>query len=443
MEKQRKRKHFSIYARLLVALLCIETTSAEEFIVRVNDTSLFTNREILFQISFPNIASENLTIDLPDFPNNVQMISMQKTMANNASEVRLWLLFKEAKTYSLPPLRAKIKNQTKTIPFAPVTIAEDPSLTIPRLIIQFDNGKEFASDSDEAIFSTALGEKIYFTVYAQYALRVLQFSHSVLKTSMLSELTRYEIKEHAFSNEKIALARFSWQVLDEGNVELPTLSMSATSYGGKKVFVSSPKLFVTVHSNAKNNSSATVNESENYFSYAFHEKEKVKQTVSETKNISIDDCKKIVKLRQSERCAFFSFHERAVRKSFEKNCGIEKSENERSLPFTFFIFTLAFFFLSLAIIFLVLKKKKVALLFAFLASLFIFLGTRQAMNVFETHGIFLGGTSFAVPNENAAVSSTLSPGMRVRVTEESTNWFYVQQGTNGAWVLHDAVLKIN
>lgn len=439
MEKQRIRKRIIKCARLLTVILSLKTLHAEQIVIRASGENFYTNRELAFSVQFPNVQSDEVTVDLPKFPNDVQFVSMQKTNSGNTGEVRLWLLFKKAKMYLLPPLQAKIQNRTISVSFAPIVITEDPAFTVPRLIIKFDNGKEFYEDGKSAIFSSSLGEKIYFTVYAQYALRVLQLSSSVLKTSMLSEIKRYEIKEHAFSDEKIALARFSWQPLGEGEIFLPAISMRATSYSGEKLTATSPNLFVTVRGIETKGESQ--NKKENYFPYAFHEIE-IKNSVDEKKNLSLADCKKIAKLRSAERHAFFSFAERRARKNFEKKCGIEKSVNETSIPFTLFAFAAALFFVLISAMLFMLKKKTAAAFFAVLTTALVFFASRRAVKVFEVHAVFLGGTSYAVPNENAAVSSTLSPGMRVRVTEESAKWFYVQQGTNGAWVLHDAVLKI-
>jgi len=82
------------------------------------------------------------------------------------TEVDIWLSFRDARIYTLPPLRVRIKGRPYDIPFSDVNIEQNPASTSPRLIIKFANGTEVSDNAanDEPLFTVPAGEKIEGTV---------------------------------------------------------------------------------------------------------------------------------------------------------------------------------------------------------------------------------------------------------------------------------------
>ncbi|MBR7064304.1 MAG: hypothetical protein IKI31_04075, partial [Treponema sp.] len=343
-----------------------------------------------------------------------------------------------AGTYTLPPLHVRINNRSYAIPFLEINVEHDLENLQPRLIMKFDNGIEVSSTEKYStpIFTVTAGEKMYFTLYLQYAIQINQFSWNAPKDAILTELQRYEMldassRKEGVSQEKIPVARFEWLVLKNGTVSLPDIQISVIAYNGERSRISPLQCEVVVKE--KSHESISKNESQKYFVYAFEkpfdENENEKKIV-----ITKKDCQTLATLRSNEKHSFLPYKAKLERKEFEKSLNLANAENELNIPFVIFIFALAVVGIIFALVFFMLKRRGVSFL-SFCCSLCILVVLVIAKaNPFLYGGIASGGELFAVPDKTSHVISVLPVGMRVSIEEKAANWFYVKYGSMGGWV---------
>jgi len=164
--------------------------------------ALYSGREYMFSLVIPDVKPSSVQADTPEVPSGVSVVSMRRTDytevgMQTGTEVDIWLSFRDARIYTLPPLRVRIKGRLYEIPFADVNIEQNPASTSPRLIIKFANGTEVSDNAanDEPLFTVPAGEKILFTLYVQYAVQAIRFAWAAPKDALLTEMWRYEIAE--------------------------------------------------------------------------------------------------------------------------------------------------------------------------------------------------------------------------------------------------------
>ena len=414
--------------------------------------ALYSGNDYMFSLIIPDVKPSDVQADSPEMPPGVSVVSMRRTDyaqigIQSGTEIDIWLSFRDARIYTLPPLRVRIKGRPYEIPFSDVNIEQNPASTFPHLIVKFENGTELTdgTTNDEPLFTLPAGEKILFTLYVQYAVQAIRFSWEAPKDALLTELWRYEIAEDApraslFTSDPIPVALFEWQPLVSGNTPIPDIQLTVSAYSGARVKLSSPAASIRVVP-ALSSPSDESDGNESYFSYAFSEvgnpeSEHTVRAVSET------DCEALAMLRSAERHAFFPWKAISARRVFEAKLGIVSGKAEPSLAVCIFFVSAVFVLAFLCVVLFSLKKRAGA--YAVLGCVLIVfaLAATSGIHLSGTYGIFKGGDIRLVPDESSGLVSPIASGERVRVEETVGKWMYIQYGTTGGWVISSSVAAI-
>ncbi|MBQ9630583.1 MAG: hypothetical protein IJR49_03240 [Treponema sp.] len=407
-----------------------------------------TDSECLFTLRIPSVRPSDVQIDVPNVPSGVSFVSLQRASLSleSGTEIKLWFTFKRAGTYTLPPLNIRINNRSYSIPFLEVNIEHEASDLLPRLVIRFDNGTEINNSTtySKPIFTSKVGEKNRFTIYLQHGIQVTQFSWTAPKNAILHELQRYEMLESTYrkntvSQELVPVARFEWQILEQGTISFPDIQISAIAYNGNRMRLSSLQASIVVENKAVefNNSMNP----EQYFAYAFENVKKVQDEDAKLK-ITANDCRVLANLRSKERHSILPFGAIKERKAFEEKLEILSSKNEINIPLVLCISVLFASLFILAFIFFIVKKRSVSFIcLCCSVCIFVFLlpiGLRSLVK----GGIATGGQLFAVPDKTSHIISVIPTGIRLSVEENTGNWLYVQYGSMEGWVESNHIIII-
>ena len=414
--------------------------------------TLYSGSDYMFSLVIPDVKPADVQADSPRMPPGVSVVSMRRTDyaqtgIQSGTEIDIWLSFRDARIYTLPPLRVRIKGRPYEIPFSDVNIEQNPAATSPRLIIKFENGTELTDDTanDEPLFTLPAGEKMLFTLYVQYAVQAIRFSWQAPKDALLTELWRYEIAEGSprpslFTADPIPVALFEWQPLVSGNTPIPDIQLTVSAYSGARVKLSPPVASILVVP-SRSVPSDESDSNESYFSYAFSE---VGNSESEhrVRTLSESDCETLAVLHSAERHAFFPWKAASARRAFEAKLGIASGKAEPSVAACILFAAAAFVLALLCAALFVLKKR--AGTYAVLGCVLVLLAfaVASAIRLSGTYGIFKGGDIRLVPDESSGLVSPIASGERVSVEEEAGKWVYIQYGTAGGWVASSSVAVI-
>lgn len=414
--------------------------------------ALYSGREYMFSLVIPDVKPSVVQTDTPEMPVGVSIVSMRRIDYSergmqSGTEIDIWLSFRDARIYTLPPLRVRIKGRLYEIPFAAVNIEQNPASTSPRLIVKFANGTEISDGeaNDEALFTLPAGEKILFTLYLQYAVQVMRFSWQAPKDALLTELWRYEINDSAarsslFTADPIPVALFEWQPLMSGNTALPDIELTASAYSGARVKLSLPAAVIRVVPSVSVPSDES-DSNESYFSYAFSEVDNP-ESEHTVRALSEADCEKLALFRSAERHAFFSRKAASDRRAFETKLGITSGKAEpKAAVCTLFVLCAGVLALLCIVLFAV---KKRAFAYTVLCVFCIVLAFAVALTIrlSAVYGIFKGGEIRLVPDESSGFVSPIGSGERVRIEETAGKWMYIRYGTTGGWVESSSVAPI-
>ena len=414
--------------------------------------ALYSGTEYMFSLVIPDVKPADVQADNPEMPPGVSVVSMRRkdyteNGIQSGTEIDIWLLFRDARIYTLSPLRVRIKGRLYEIPFSDVNIEQNPASTFPRLIIKFENGTELADGAaiDEPLFALPAGEKILFTLYVQYVVQAIRFSWAAPKNALLTELWRYEIAEGApraslFTTDPIPVALFEWQPLVSGNAPIPDIQLTVSAYSGARVKLSPPAASIRVVP-ALSSPSDESDSNESYFSYAFSE---VGNSESEhaLRSVSEADCETLAMLRSAERHAFFPWKAVSARRAFEAKLGIPAGKAEPSVAACIFFASAAFAFALLCAVLFALKKRAGAYAVLACALIVFAFAVASGIRLSGTYGIFKGGDIRLVPDESSGSVSPIASGERVRVEEAAGKWVYIQYGTAGGWAASSSVAAI-
>lgn len=414
--------------------------------------ALYSGREYMFSLVIPDVKPSSVQADTPEVPSGVSVVSMRRTDytevgMQTGTEVDIWLSFRDARIYTLPPLRVRIKGRLYEIPFADVNIEQNPASTSPRLIIKFANGTEVSDNAanDEPLFTVPAGEKILFTLYLQYAVQVIRFSWQAPKDALLTELWRYEINDSAarsslFTADPIPVALFEWQPLVSGTTALPDIELSTSAYSGARVKLSLPAAVIRVVPAI----SAPPNESdsnESYFSYAFSEVDNP-ESENTVRAVSEADCETLALLRSAERHAFFPWKAVSARRTFEAKLGITSGKAEPKTAVCTLFAVCAGVLALLCIVLFAAKKRAFAYTVLCGFCIVLAFAVASTIRLSAVYGIFKGGEIRLVPDESSGFVSPIGSGERVRIEETAGKWMYIQYGTTGGWVISSSVAPI-
>ncbi|MBP3708780.1 MAG: SH3 domain-containing protein [Treponema sp.] len=408
--------------------------------------------ECIFSLVIPDAKPSDVQVDTPNLPPQVNFISMRRTDyheygVQGGTKIDVWLLFRTPDVYQLPPLRVRIKRSMHEIPFAAVTVLQNPDATTPRLIILFENGIEVADNIlyDDSLFSVHVGNTVRFMLYVQYAVQIIQFTWSVPRDALFTEVQRFEITEGKprasdFSSTLIPLALFEWQPLVPGEATIPDIQLTATAYSGKRERLSQAAARITVLAATDSSNSAHMMH-ENYFSYAFTEVV-APQDEPERIVLSESDCAALAAFRIKERHSLIPLRAANERRAFEKSLGIASGQTEPNI-WTFVLFvSIACILLVFAIVMFAVKKRIVGVILFSCVCVVLMPAIVAGIQLSNRYGIFKGGVIRSVPDESSGVVSPIESGERVKVEEEAGAWIYIQYGNTGGWILSDAVILI-
>lgn len=400
---------------------------------------VFTHTESEFILNVPEYEPEKIQTELLSLPVDVRFISSKKESdGKGGTNIHLWLYFSSSGIYSLSPIMVKTKSKVHYVNFEKITVSENPALVNPNLSVEFDS-----KNTIEA------GESIFFTVYAQYAAQILDFSYKIPKDSIFFERELFfkskDEKKRPFSNEKIPLARFEWKPLAEGTYSLPEIYIDAISYSGNRRTTYLPKDEISVKE-GKISSDSSRNVLEDFYETQLPEEKNASDEIQQTD--LQEECDELYELRSFERYGVpFTFEYRQnknKRQNLEKLIGIPLSEDENNYCIMGIFFIVTGIFLMTFVFCLISKRYKTMILFFLLFVLSLSVSFVYDMEFSKRFGIFYGGRVFVIPENLPDSSGRLIPaGLRVKIIEKSSDWVYIETSDCSGWVKENLVKELN
>lgn len=418
-------------------------------ITPVEGQSLYAKQELKFEVVLPGISASSVQIQNPPEMKNVSFKTLRKTEIYTGSadtKIELWFTFEKRGTYNLDPLTIIVNGRGTTIGFEPVVIEDNPANMSSRIVVIFSNGTTCYSDDDlqdKVIFDAVIGKKINYTIYLQYAVQLIQYSCDLPKNSIFKQTREYEIteskyREKSYSNELIPVASYEWAGLTAGKNKMPPIKLVATGYNGYRNSIIMPEFYINFISSEEKE----IDNSNSLFVEAFNTNY-IHSTLTDETVITDEDCKKLAALRRNEKDAFLNiFMARQDRKEFEESLGLPSGEDEFSKVG---LYISVFILVILLILFCIFAKQKKSfakiITTPFLVSAVVLIIFSLVQSSKE-YAIFKNGKVLSVPEANAASSTEVTTGTRVRVLEETENWCYIEIGETGGWVERNNLCEI-
>ena len=412
----------------------------------------YAGQECCFELKIPYTKADAVQSTIPDLPSGVSFVSLRRSEYSDeefGTKIELWLNFSEPGTYKLRFMRIIINGNIYSIPFAPITISENPRDMLPQLVIAFDNGKEFvqqkrAKNITKALFSAQEGENLHFTVYLQYAVQLVNFWWSVPKNSIFVEDQRFEINQgnvrnSEFSEERLPVASFDWKPLVQGNAYLPEMHFVATSYNGSRVELSTPTAFITVLEGE--NRSVSRDNPESLFANVFSTAA-LKNDSRELSAISHASLEKLAGLRSLEKKSLPFGKASRERKEFEESLGISGEDSEVSYVLFYIIASLAALSVLILLICWIFKRVSGVILSSVFFLAFFALSFVVFVKIKTPSAIFAGGKVRAVPEVEGEIVEAIPSGKKVRIEEKAGSWYFIRYGSASGWTDENAVILI-
>lgn len=462
MEKQRIKSDSGSCRRLLILIVLTAFFTGKLFsqnltlaeinklqVLPADNQELFTKVDLKFEVSIPKVKPSQIQVMSANLPSDITYKTVRKVQdyENGGTIIEVWFSFDKAGTYQLPRLPLMIQNRRRNIPFQEITVTDDPSKQIPKMLIIFDNGYKLSSSDeipDEAAFTAKIGEKLDFTVYLQYSTQLVQFNWDLPKDSIFTqtetfEFTEVKYREKKYSHDLIPVASFEWIGLSSGENELPKIKITATGYNGYRNELLLPKLKINFSQQNVSNSDFE----DGIFSSAFTN---INNQNKNDSHLEITDqlCQALADLYSQERNSLFGYlNARKARINLETDLGLPSTSFDNySILWLLgsIIFTLVFLILFIIAI----KKHHLIRVLIFgtamiigIVSIFYSLGQRL-----HTFGICKGCVISSVPEASAEALSEISAGNRVEITEKAGKWYYIELGQTGGWCLQDNIILI-
>jgi hypothetical protein len=326
--------------------------------------------------------------------------------------------------------------------FESVEVYPNPSRIFPELVIHFDSNHAAISS-----LTIAAGDKLQFSLYLKYAVRVTSFSWSLPEDSLFCELERSSILDgktysSAFSPDEVFLAQFEWVPLTAGVFPLPQVLVAAETYTGNITEPEYPRIVCTVSETAAPADDTHDSETGlDIFAQAFSE-----SSIEDSSNTRDPDkvaaAIHIAQLRSGERNRMIFIQLRAQRQEAERVAGMENDANEPSVMVFCFFCTALLILLGFLAFFLIRKKKHVLPIVS-LCVIVLFLCLYSGIPLFPVYGIYVGGDIKMIPETDATTVMPLAAGTRVHVSSEAGGWMYIEfDGNKSGWVPSASVAVI-
>lgn len=463
MEKQRIGSKYRLFKRLLIVslLLCgISESFSQVFNSKVSKTlsivplegqNLYTKSEIKFEVLLPYAKPSKIqlkNLDLPDYVNLKTSRKSEYYENEGGTKIELWFSFDRKGTYNIKPLQVLYNTYTYNIKFETIEIEDNPENLYPRLVLTFSNGITLYSDETPEkipVFEAEAGKKLNFTVNLQYGVQLIQFDWELPKDSIFSQTEKYEIneikyREKKYSKDLIPIATFEWIALASKQIEIPKISVVATSYKGQKLECNFPGYKIAFVSGE--NGEQAVEEKNTFYDSAFDFSSQLNQAETKTL-ITREICQTIADLRAKERSSTFDYFVNSKKRvESEDFFGFESSVRE--FPVKLIYVFIGIFVIAVIFLLIFIKKQNVFMLVSnimliVVSLVFIFLCYSKRL---QRYGICVGGTLQSVPEDNAASKSEISGGNRVFISEEAADWYYIEFGDTAGWIRKNRVIVI-
>lgn len=405
--------------------------------------TVFTHKENCFVLTVHGVEPSDIQTDLSELPIGVKFVSSKRSEfidddGDRGTEIRFWFTFSDVGNLLIPPLIAKVEDSIIYIPFDRVFVYENPAVVSPVLSVEFVDR--------ENINDFKVGETIRFEIYIQYCVQIIGMNVKIPKDSIFNEVSREEIvkgeiRNNDFTTEKFKVATFDWKPLIAGNYRLPEIEVDSIAYNGNRKKLALPSMKISV-SDLQGNLSEE--KEENSFNLAFEEKsENISNTTERL--LTVDEIKKIVELRIKERNSFPLTLATKNRFLYEKELGLNNTDEEPSRQLFLVLAITSFVFVLFFVIFSVIKRPKSSVIFAFLSLFSIVSSVMQGMKIFPLYGVSVGGRISLVPelisDPNAPVR-VIPQGQRVRIVEHIGDWVYVDCSEISGWTQSESILTI-
>lgn len=274
----------------------------------------FTQTENCYAIEIGGVQPAKVQMDLPELPLGTKFISSKKeeVIGDNGERntlITLWFTFAYTGNTRIPPLMTRINGRTHFFEFEPVYVYENPALISPVAELSFDTPQRIITDAKTSrkTLKVQEGEKIIFTVSLKYGMQVLDFKWKIPKDSIFAEIERFDFangtqKISQFTTESQKLAKFEWQILREGEFQLPEIIVGALSYNGvKKSVPLTQDIIFLVSKKTSSEDNDKTNPADDIFASSFSQPETA--FFEELKTIPTrEDCKKLAE--KSRRSLF-------------------------------------------------------------------------------------------------------------------------------------------
>lgn len=464
--KQEKRFHIGLLRFFAVLILGVsasafgKTPSPQEIrslVVEPDSPTFFTAQENGYTLKIPDVQPSVVQTDLPQLPPGVVYISSKKEeyidqKGQRGTAVHLWFNFKDTGPVHLPPLIVLVGKRTYYLPFGDAVVYENPAVISPVMEISFETGvTEISSIDGIRRFTAKAGQEIIFTVNLKYFVQIIQFNWKLPENSIFKELERYEITRGVpvgtdFSSAALPVARFSWKPLVEGSYSLPDIMIFATAYNGSRKIVQVPACQIKVSAFSGGEVKAAHENSRFYdASGVFDSAFAVKRSGESEKRgsaITVEDCEKLASLRSKERHSFPGKKIAARRREFENYLGLSNRTGEIREPVVISFFVLTLVMILLSLFFLLFKKHKHGILLLAVSGIFTIISVWGIFELIPDYGIFCGGIISPVPEKITSSVHTYEGGLRVKISEEAGDFYYIESSDVNGWVLKDLVYEI-
>ena len=455
MEKLGSKSKSRSFSRLLVFFLILnlsfsvaaqtekngqnfsEKNSHLQFVPEENQ-NFFVNEELDFVLHIPEFSPNQIEIDIPPFPSDVQFKMLRKTedYKTKGTRIDLWFSFTQEGYYNFDDISVFVKTDGKTekksVDFPAVTIKKDISKERPQIVLVFEDGTIISNTSEANTSIKQKGKAADFSVNVQFARKIFSFDYEIPKNSILKLTNEYDYKKQNFqdkseydypvSEDLIPLAEFS---LFGGQIslqQLPDFSVQVENYNGEKEEIKFANHFIEYLKAEKNENSDDIKQKnakksdENIFGDAFSVDEEKFDTEKEgephSEKLTYEECKKKA----------------------------QKIGLKRVLQLIVIFICVGIF--AVIVIFVILGKmqkmkwKITECAFVLVAAFFVLLVVFTKNKI----GVFTGGKLYAIPDKNTVNQTECDAGSTVKILEQTEKWFYVQSPDNTGWCEKEKVI---
>ena len=414
VEQKRRRRHRFLIAALAAVCSPLAAAPLPPEAIRAlrllpPEETVFVGQPCAYTLTLDGIDPSLVRTELPDFPADVRFISSKKETESGAdgdtgTKLQIQLVFAAAGTPRLPPLPVYVSRRAYAIPFASVTVYEDPATLLPRLSVEFETARSRIVPRNGAI-TVSVGETVRCTLSAQYCPQLLHFSWDVPKNAIFTETERFPLARgeplpKTFSPAVIPVARFDWTPLVAGTYAVPPFAIEAVAYNGSRVNLALPAYRLIVRpSAAAPQQTARTDPQDGVFARAFQP-------------VPADDA---------------------------DDDGSDESAHDEAVPLVpgkaraHVLLAAAVVCAALAVA-LVLRRRRWAFVPFVLALVFLLAFGLVRANDARGYAIFRSGAVSPVPDDATTAGTALPVGTRVRVRERAGGWAYIDCDEAAGWV---------